>query len=257
MVLWAAAAWLAAVACGATQENLGKVVLQLKWMHQFQFAGYYAAQEKGYYRDAGLEVEIVPSRPGVDPVEEVVGGRADYGVGVSGLLLARHAGKPVVVLANVFQHSALVLLMRQESPTDSIHTLSGKKVMIAPGEEEILAYLAKEGLGPGTYERAGHSLNTQDLMGGKVAAMSAYVTDEIYYYDREGFRYMAFTPRSAGIDFYGDNLLESFTRFTNDYTGHHRQNYYEKDAQGRPTARNTAIFRLQPVYSEKPCRECA
>ena len=55
---------------------LEKVVLQLKWQHQFQFAGYYAAQEQGYYREAGLEVEIREAAPGSDPVRQVLQGEA-------------------------------------------------------------------------------------------------------------------------------------------------------------------------------------
>ena len=67
------------------------VTLQLKWTHNFQFAGYYAALEKGYYRDAGLEVRIEEARPGLDVVGQVVSGRADFGVGNSALLLAIQA----------------------------------------------------------------------------------------------------------------------------------------------------------------------
>jgi two-component system sensor histidine kinase/response regulator len=72
---------------------LEKVTLQLKWKHQFQFAGYYAAQEKGYYREAGLEVDIVEAGPETDPVREVLDGRAQFGVSNSALILARAAGQ--------------------------------------------------------------------------------------------------------------------------------------------------------------------
>ena len=68
-----------------------RVSLQLKWRHQFQFAGYYAAQAQGFYREAGLEVELSEAAPGKDPVEEVLAGRADFGVGTSELLLLRMA----------------------------------------------------------------------------------------------------------------------------------------------------------------------
>ncbi len=74
---------------------LEKVVLQLKWKHQFQFAGYYAAQEKGYYRQAGLEVSILEAGPSTDPVREVLDGRAHFGVSNSALILARARGEPV------------------------------------------------------------------------------------------------------------------------------------------------------------------
>ena len=56
---------------------LEHVTLQLKWMHQFQFAGYYAAVQQGYYRDAGLNVTIKPATSGTDPVLEVLKGKAD------------------------------------------------------------------------------------------------------------------------------------------------------------------------------------
>ena len=69
------------------------VTLQLKWHHAFQFAGYYAAKEKGFYDDAGLDVELLEAGPGIDPIEPVLEGRAQYGVSNSSLLLARHAGQ--------------------------------------------------------------------------------------------------------------------------------------------------------------------
>ena len=79
-----------------------KVRLQLKWRHAFQFAGYYAAVEKGYYRDAGLDVELVEGSPKFHVTEEVLSGRSQFGVGTSSLLLDRKSGKPLVVLANIF-----------------------------------------------------------------------------------------------------------------------------------------------------------
>jgi ABC-type nitrate/sulfonate/bicarbonate transport system substrate-binding protein len=111
----------------AAGVNLDRVNLQLKWSHQFQFAGYYAAQEKGFYRDVGLDVNIIPAKPGDDPVQSVLKGKADFGTGTSSLLLSRQQGYSVVVLANIFQHSALALVMKQNSSTDSVHTLVDKK----------------------------------------------------------------------------------------------------------------------------------
>lgn len=111
---------------------LDTVALQLKWSHAFQFAGYYAAKEKGYYRDAGLDVDIQEASPGDDPLKIVLGGKAQYGVGNSSLLLVRNAGQPVVVLATIFQHSPVVFLARQQGPVQAIHDLAGKRLMIEP-----------------------------------------------------------------------------------------------------------------------------
>lgn len=197
-----------AVLPGAAQARpLEKVVLQLKWLHQFQFAGYYAAQELGYYRQAGLEVEIREAVPGSDPVRKVVNQEAQYGVGNSSLLLHRHRGDPVVVLAVIFQHSPLVFLSRQTPDISSIHDLNGKRVMVEPMSDELLAYLKQERVQPESLAQVDHSFDPRDLLAGRVDAISAYITDEPFFLERARFPYLSFTPRSAGIDFYGDNLF--------------------------------------------------
>lgn len=70
-------------------HGLEPVTLQLKWTHAFQFAGYYAAKEQGYYREAGLDVSIVGALPGDDPVENVLQGKTEFGVGTSIIVAAR------------------------------------------------------------------------------------------------------------------------------------------------------------------------
>jgi len=60
-----------------------KVKLQLKWTHQFQFAGYYMAQAKGFYKQQGIEVNLIPATPGIDPIKQVLNGNAQFGVGTS------------------------------------------------------------------------------------------------------------------------------------------------------------------------------
>ena len=193
----------------ASLQAMTPVVLQLKWSHGFQFAGYYAALEKGYYRDAGLDVHIREASPGLDVVEQVLSEKADFGVGTSGLLMARKAGQPVVVLAAIFQHSPLVLIARRDSATQSIHDLVGKRVMIEAGGDELLAYLRRERITPEQFTLLEHSFKPQDLIDGKVDAISAYSSNEPFYLELAGLDYLVFTPRSAGIDFYGDNLFTS------------------------------------------------
>jgi diguanylate cyclase (GGDEF)-like protein/PAS domain S-box-containing protein len=196
----------------AAQE---KVILQLKHTHQFQFAGYYAALEKGYYRDAGLDVQIREGTDGNEPERAVLAGRAQYGVGSSSLLLARLSGKPLVVLGVVFQHSPYALAMRQTGPSPDIRSIIGKRVMIGSltdeltQADEVMAYLKKEGIATNSLIRVEHSFNPDDLVKGKVDAMSIFVTNEPEYLDRVGFPYDIYLPRAAGIDFYGDNLFTS------------------------------------------------
>jgi len=186
---------------------LDKTTLQLKWTHAFQFAGYYAAAEQGYYREAGLDVRIEEALPGVDPVNAVLAGKADFGVGTSSLLLQRGADAPVVALAAIFQHSPYVLLARQHNAAQSIQDIIDKRVMLEPQADELVAYLEKEGIPLKRIIQIEHSHNPQDLIDGKIDAMSAYVTDELYALDSAHIPYQAYTPRSVGIDFYGDTLF--------------------------------------------------
>ena len=191
----------------AQARPLEKVTLQLKWLHQIQFAGYYAAQEMGFYREAGLEVDIREALPGSDPISLVLQGQAQYGVGTSSLLLRRKQGAPVVVLGVIFQHSPLVFLARGTPEISSVHDLTGRRVMIEPLSDELLAYLRQEGVKPESLSGLDHSFDPKDLLAGRVDAISAYITDEPYFLDKARFPYLTLTPRSAGIDFYGDNLF--------------------------------------------------
>ncbi|WP_426103662.1 EAL domain-containing protein [Massilia sp. TSP1-1-2] len=214
--LWPSASIAAAFAlCACLPAHAqDKVTLQLKHTHQFQFAGYYAAVEKGFYRDAGLDVTIAEGRDGGEPERRVIDGSADYGVGSSSLLLARAAGKPLVVLGVILQHSPYVLLVRHRDQA-GIGDIKGKRVMIGSlvdeltQADELIAFLTKEGVPVKSLVRVEHTYNISDLMSGKVEAMSAYVTNEPDYLDRLGFAYDVYSPRAAGIDYYGDNLFTS------------------------------------------------
>lgn len=186
-----------------------RVTLHLNWTHSFQFAGYYMADALGYYTDANLAVTIEEGLPDKDVIGQVTRGTGHYGVSVSNLLLARAAGKPVVTLAVINQHSPFVLIAREDSSTQSIHDLVGKRVMLQPDGDEILAYLRREGIDPAKLQRVEHSFDVRDLVEGRVDAMTGYVTNEPAQLDALGFRYHVYSPRSAGIDFYADNLFTS------------------------------------------------
>src|SRR5258706_13358094 len=86
---------------------LDAVSLQLKWKHQFQFAGYYQALEQGFYRDAGLDVTIREGGPGIDVAEVVAGGKSDFSAFSASVLRECTAGRRLVVLAaNFSRYSA-------------------------------------------------------------------------------------------------------------------------------------------------------
>ncbi|MBP5985552.1 MAG: diguanylate cyclase [Azonexus sp.] len=188
---------------------LERVVVQLNWKHQFQFAGYYAAIEKGYFRDAGFDVSLRELSEGHDPIESVLEGEADFGVAASELALHRAKGEPVVALAAIVQNSPLVLLVNRRKVT-SVDALKGGRIMLTPHETELFAYLRREGIT--NYTAVAHSFDPKDLISGRVDALSAYLTDEPYVLREAGFPYLAFNPSAAGINFYGDTLFTSEAR---------------------------------------------
>jgi len=119
----------------AETRALKPLTLQLNWKHQFQFAGYYIAIEKGYYRREGLDVRLVEAQEGRDPADEVLSGNAEFGVAASELALRKGRGDPLMVLAVILQHSPLVLIARGTA-VQSLHELLGKRVMLMRHETE-------------------------------------------------------------------------------------------------------------------------
>lgn len=206
--LWLYAGGLSAElwAAPADTRRLDPVRLQLKWLHQFQFAGFYAALEKGYYREAGIDVSIHEASAHESALDVIARGGAEFGLHGSDLILARAQGKPLVALAAIFQHSPMVLLSRKEAGIGSLHDLAGKRVLLGPDAAELLAYLKYENV-PAPTRLTIQSFDLQALVNGDVDAMPGYSTDETFLLKQAGIAYNVFSPRSAGIDFYGDVLF--------------------------------------------------
>ncbi|WP_317205421.1 ABC transporter substrate-binding protein, partial [Janthinobacterium sp.] len=203
---WALACALLAGAAGAA-HGAEKITLQLRWNHQFQFAGYYAAQEQGYYRDAGLEVSLREGARGGDPSEAVLAGAAQYGVGNSSLLLRRAAGQPLVLLAAIFQHSTAALALRRLDDGSPRRRLDGARLMLAPGNEDLLVYLKQLGIPIDGAVQLPHTYKLDELISGKVDAMSVNLSKAPYTLERSHIGYDILSPRQGGIDFYGDSLF--------------------------------------------------
>ena len=113
----------------SSSPPLEKVNLQLKWLHQFQFAGYYAAKERGFYAAEGLDVTIFERSPDKDVVQQVISGERNFGVGDSGILSYYARGEPIVGLAAIFQHNPLVFIAKQSSGIISPYEMKGKRLM--------------------------------------------------------------------------------------------------------------------------------
>jgi NitT/TauT family transport system substrate-binding protein len=139
---------------GDTGEGGGakkKVTLQLKWVTQAQFAGYYAAKKKGYYDEEGLDVNIKVGGPSITPEQVVLGKQADFGIDwLPSLLAARDGGQDLVNIAQVFTRSGMLELTWKDSGITSIGQMRGKKVGVwcCGNENELYAALNKNGMNP-------------------------------------------------------------------------------------------------------------
>jgi NitT/TauT family transport system substrate-binding protein len=141
---------VAATASTHSQE-LTNVTLQLKWVTQAQFAGYYAAAAKGYYKQAGLNVKIKVGGPNITPEQVVLGGQADFGLDwLPNLFATREHGGDLVSIAQVFGRSGMTELTWKSSGINTIAKMRGKKVGVwcCGNQPELFAALAKNGINP-------------------------------------------------------------------------------------------------------------
>ena len=135
----------------SSSRDLTPVTLQLKWVPQAQFAGYYVALEKGYYKEEGLDVTIAPGGPDIVPEQQVANGAAQIGVDwVASLLPHIEQGMPLIQIAQIYQESGLLLISKKDSGITSPKDLAGKNVgnWMGGNEFEALALFDKYGLDP-------------------------------------------------------------------------------------------------------------
>ena len=191
------------------------LTLLLRWDHQFQFAGYYAALWKGYYSDAGLEVTIRTPFKGesvLNSVDEVMSGAADFGIGAADLLVALDKGKPVVVLSTFFHESAVEFYIDRRSGYSSLADLSHLRVARRIGDlidTEFQAMLNAEGLSPDIVKPITSYGSEQAVADWSLDLSPGYSFVTPFILKELGVDFITLRPRDHGIYFYGDSL---FTR---------------------------------------------
>ncbi len=183
--LLATAAAISLVALGAQAQD--KVTIQLKWVTQAQFAGYYVAKDKGFYAAEGLDVTIKPGGPDVAPPQVIAGGGADVIIDwMPSALASREKGVPLVNIAQIFKKSGMMLTCRKDSGIKTPADFKGRTlgVWFFGNEYPFLNWMGKLGLstdgGPNGVTVLKQGFNVDPLLQKQAACVSTMTYNEYW-----------------------------------------------------------------------------
>ncbi len=189
-------------------RELKEVSVQLNWKYQFEFAGFIAAKEKGFYKEQGLAVDIKEFVPGVNIVEDLKSEKTTFSVYDFSVLNLEEQKDSLKLVANYFKRSALVFVTKQNIVTP--FDLKNKTIMI---EEEQLdlstlnALFKKFNISKKDFKFKQHTFNPKNFIDGEVDAMSAYLSNEIYEIKKSKVPFNIIDPQTYGIYGSGVNLF--------------------------------------------------
>ena len=194
MICGLAALGAASLGAASVARAADPVTLQLKWVADAQFAGYYVAKDKGYYKDAGLDVTIKPGGPDINPEQVLAGGGADVVIDwMPSALATREKGSPVINIAQPFKRSGLELTCRADSGVKTPaefpgHTLG---VWFYGNEYPFLAWMAKLGIktdGPPGVTVLKQGFNVDPLLQKQAACISTMTYNEYWQIIEAGMK---------------------------------------------------------------------
>jgi NitT/TauT family transport system substrate-binding protein len=202
-VLLSIALCLSLVSCARQDKGsngLTRVRLQTDWFPQAEHGGFYQALAKGFYREAGLEVDLLPGGPGAHIKPKIAGGDAEFGMNPSiDIIVAAGRGLPLVMVGAYFQHDPQALLLHDDNPIRSFEQLDGKTVIASPGLAWIQylqkKYSIKLNLQPVPYGLA-------QFMADRSAIRQCVITNEPYLARQQGASIRTMRLADAGYDGY-------------------------------------------------------
>ena len=194
----------------AKENELQNVSIQLKWFFQYQFAGVLVAKEKGFYEDAGLNVNVKERDPKKNNILQVLNGESEYGIADSVILRYRAQGADVKVLATIFQHNAMVLMSKKTSGIVSPYEMKGKKISYQEGLDDsiISSLFAFANINEDEHVHKAMDFTKMDFVNGEVDVTEAYISIEPYWLkEKYDIDVNIIDPKNYGIDFYGDLIF--------------------------------------------------
>jgi NitT/TauT family transport system substrate-binding protein len=193
----------------APTRALTPVTVQLTWTHQAQFAGFYAADQNGYYAAEGLKVAFLEGGPSFDLLTPVLDGSAQFGeTNPNDLLAARADGKPLRAIAAVYRRSPGVYMALASSGITRPQDFAGKKIELSPrGIPLLRAMLARVGVRPDQYTTVDSTSDLAPFFTGQVDVRSVFLTNEVLTAREQGYKVNLISPDDYGIHFYADTIF--------------------------------------------------
>jgi len=188
-----------------------EVTLRLKWLHQAQFAGFYTAEQKGFYENNGIDITINPGGIDFPAVQMVASGGEQFGVtGGDQIILARDKGVPIVAIAVIYRESPFVLFALEESGITEPNDFVGKNVGVKLGGNEELTYRAMmmgAGVDTSLVNEQPVKFDISPLLSGQIDVWPGYAINEPVTAEEKGFPVNIIWPSDYGVNLYADTIF--------------------------------------------------
>ncbi len=190
---------------------LTPITLQLRWTHNAQSTGYYAADQNGFYAAEGLAITFLEGGSKVDLLKPILNGTAQFGVANGDrLLLARADGSPVRAIAAIYRHSPAVYMALADSGIKRPQDFVGKTIEVSQAGRPLLnAMMATVGVQPNQYTVVDPAPDLTQFYSGQVQVRSVFLTDQVLTAKAAGYKLNIIYPDDYGIHFYADTLFAS------------------------------------------------
>lgn len=189
-------------------DSLEKVSLELKWKYQFQFAGFIAAKEKGFYQELGLDVDLIEFTPPVSSIDDLKNKKIDFAIADSALILNALQGEPIKAVMALYQSSPFVLIGLKSSKITTLEDINQKKIALfgSPNGMTIEAMLASRQV---DFKREPANNKFNRLLNNEVDLITGYISNEPFLIKEKGIDITIIDPKDYGFDSYGDILFTS------------------------------------------------
>lgn len=215
-VLWFSILFLSSCSDKDPEIQLDEVTIQLKWAHQSQFAGFYLAQENGYYEEENLKVNFIEGGLGVNITDKILSGEADFSVITPevAILKRKHISAPITAIAAIYRRSATVYVSRDGSGIRQPIDFSGKTISVLStndSSEEFLyqlkAMMNKLKISMSDIKLVQYDPKYTDFLEGKVDITAAYYTSGVIKLRKKGLKLNLIWPGDYDIQLYSDILV--------------------------------------------------